>query len=80
MVHSILLFFFLLLTFCIGCNVGYAFVNFITVQDLLTFAKKRLGQKWYVSFLISLAVAYLDIARNMFSSDKILHLSYANYQ
>lgn len=43
----------------IGCNVGYAFVNFITVQDLLTFAKKRLGQKWYVSFRISLAVAYL---------------------
>ncbi len=29
-----------------GCNVGYAFVNFIHVQDLLTFAKKKLGEKW----------------------------------
>jgi hypothetical protein len=31
----------------VGCNVGYAFVNFIHVQDLLTFAKARLGIKWY---------------------------------
>lgn len=30
----------------IGCNVGYAFVNFITVQDLLHFAKTQLGVKW----------------------------------
>lgn len=30
----------------IGCNVGYAFVNFITVDDLLKFAKARLGVKW----------------------------------
>ena len=29
-----------------GCNVGYAFVNFIDVQDLLFFAKKKLGEKW----------------------------------
>ena len=29
-----------------GCNVGYAFVNFITVQDLVKFAKARLGVKW----------------------------------
>jgi hypothetical protein len=29
-----------------GCNVGYAFVNFITVDDLLRFAKARLGVKW----------------------------------
>jgi hypothetical protein len=29
-----------------GCNVGYAFVNFIEVQDLLQFAQKRLNEKW----------------------------------
>lgn len=29
-----------------GCNVGYAFVNFISVQDLLRFAKARLNEKW----------------------------------
>jgi len=45
------------------CNVGYAFVNFISVEDLLIFAKSRLGVKW-----------------NMFSSRKVLQLSYANYQ
>ncbi|CCL99860.1 uncharacterized protein FIBRA_01885 [Fibroporia radiculosa] len=28
------------------CNVGYAFVNFITVGDLLQFAKTQLGVKW----------------------------------
>jgi hypothetical protein len=28
------------------CNVGYAFVNFISVEDLLIFAKSRLGVKW----------------------------------
>jgi len=33
----------------LGCNVGYAFVNFIHVQDLLRFAKARLGVKWYVT-------------------------------
>jgi len=51
------------LSFHTGCNVGYAFVNFITVQDLLFFAKKKLGEKW-----------------NMFSSEKVLQMSYANYQ
>ncbi|KAG6903026.1 hypothetical protein C0995_007459 [Termitomyces sp. Mi166 len=56
-------FLYLRMDFQNGCNVGYAFVNFITVQDLLTFAKKRLGQKW-----------------NMFSSEKVLQMSYANYQ
>lgn len=30
----------------VGCNVGYAFVNFIAVEDLLHFANERLGQKW----------------------------------
>ena len=34
------------LPICVGCNVGYAFVNFITVQDLLLFARKKLGEKW----------------------------------
>jgi hypothetical protein len=34
------------ITPCIECNVGYAFVNFISVEDLLIFAKSRLGVKW----------------------------------
>jgi hypothetical protein len=37
---------FRLLTRRLGCNVGYAFVNFINVQDLLRFAKAKLGEKW----------------------------------
>ncbi|KAH8828089.1 RNA recognition motif 2-domain-containing protein [Flagelloscypha sp. PMI_526] len=56
-------FLYLRMDFKNGCNVGYAFVNFITVEDLLTFAKSRLGEKW-----------------NMFSSEKVLQMSYANYQ
>lgn len=40
-----------------------AFVNFIEVQDLLLFAKTKLGVKW-----------------NMYSSDKVLQMSYANFQ
>ncbi|KAF8633336.1 hypothetical protein AX17_004508 [Amanita inopinata Kibby_2008] len=56
-------FLYLRMDFQNGCNVGYAFVNFIHVQDLLTFAKKKLGEKW-----------------NMFSSEKVLQMSYANYQ
>ncbi|GLB37508.1 putative RNA recognition motif 2 [Lyophyllum shimeji] len=56
-------FLYLRMDFQNGCNVGYAFVNFITVQDLLYFAKKKLGEKW-----------------NMFSSEKVLQMSYANYQ
>ena len=40
-----------------------AFVNFIDVQDLLLFAKTKLGVKW-----------------NMYSSDKVLQMSYANFQ
>ncbi|KAJ8473017.1 hypothetical protein ONZ45_g16455 [Pleurotus djamor] len=46
-----------------GCNVGYAFVNFITVGDLVEFAKAKLGRKW-----------------NMFASEKVLEMSYADYQ
>ncbi|KAI0633340.1 RNA recognition motif 2-domain-containing protein [Trametes polyzona] len=39
-------FMYLRMDFKNGCNVGYAFVNFITVQDLLHFAKTQLGVKW----------------------------------
>ncbi|KZV95119.1 hypothetical protein EXIGLDRAFT_821611 [Exidia glandulosa HHB12029] len=46
-----------------NCNVGYAFVNFMSVHDLLAFAKAKLGVKW-----------------NMFSSEKVLQMTYANYQ
>jgi len=56
-------FMYLRMDFQNGCNVGYAFVNFIHVQDLLRFAQQRLGEKW-----------------NMFSSEKVLQMSYANYQ
>ncbi|KAI0047497.1 hypothetical protein FA95DRAFT_1492430 [Auriscalpium vulgare] len=56
-------FFYLRMDFQNGCNVGYAFVNFMTVKDLLVFAKARLGVKW-----------------NMYSSEKVLQMSYANYQ
>ncbi|KXN85367.1 Meiosis protein mei2 [Leucoagaricus sp. SymC.cos] len=56
-------FLYLRMDFKNGCNVGYAFVNFIRVQDMLKFAKKRLGVKW-----------------NLFSSEKVLQMSYANYQ
>ncbi|KAF9481522.1 hypothetical protein BDN70DRAFT_919730 [Pholiota conissans] len=56
-------FLYLRMDFKNGCNVGYAFVNFIEVQDLLCFARERLGAKW-----------------NMFSSEKVLQMSYANYQ
>ncbi|PSR72153.1 hypothetical protein PHLCEN_2v11945, partial [Hermanssonia centrifuga] len=55
-------FLYLRMDFQNGCNVGYAFVNFITVQDLLHFAKTQLGVKW-----------------NMYSSEKVLQMSYANY-
>ncbi|CAL1708250.1 unnamed protein product [Somion occarium] len=56
-------FLYLRMDFQNGCNVGYAFVNFITVQDLLHFASTQLGVKW-----------------NMYSSEKVLQMSYANYQ
>ncbi|TDL26263.1 hypothetical protein BD410DRAFT_813214 [Rickenella mellea] len=56
-------FLYLRMDFQNGCNVGYAFVNFIHVQDLLQFARAKLGVKW-----------------NMFSSEKVLQMSYANYQ
>ncbi|KAK7685340.1 hypothetical protein QCA50_011704 [Cerrena zonata] len=56
-------FLYLRMDFQNGCNVGYAFVNFIAVQDLLSFASTQLGVKW-----------------NMYSSEKTLQLSYANYQ
>ncbi|OJA18245.1 hypothetical protein AZE42_05167 [Rhizopogon vesiculosus] len=56
-------FLYLRMDFQNGCNVGYAFVNFISVQDLLRFAKARLNEKW-----------------NIYSSEKVLQMSYANYQ
>ncbi|GJE96770.1 hypothetical protein PsYK624_129760 [Phanerochaete sordida] len=56
-------FLYLRMDFQNGCNVGYAFVNFITVQDLMHFATTQLGVKW-----------------NMYSSEKVLQMSYANYQ
>ncbi|KAL5507306.1 hypothetical protein ACEPAH_6762 [Sanghuangporus vaninii] len=56
-------FLYLRMDFQNGCNVGYAFVNFIQVQDLLHFARSKLGIKW-----------------NMYSSEKVLQMSYANYQ
>ncbi|EJD02957.1 uncharacterized protein FOMMEDRAFT_123062 [Fomitiporia mediterranea MF3/22] len=56
-------FLYLRMDFQNGCNVGYAFVNFIRVEDLLHFARTKLGVKW-----------------NMFSSEKVLQMSYANYQ
>ncbi|KAI9571102.1 RNA recognition motif 2-domain-containing protein [Boletus coccyginus] len=56
-------FLYLRMDFQNGCNVGYAFVNFIGVEDLLRFAKTTLGEKW-----------------NMYSSEKVLQMSYANYQ
>lgn len=65
--------------FVLGCNVGYAFVNFIHVQDLLQFAQQRLGEKWSVTIPISMTSDIID-DRNMFSSEKVLQMSYANYQ
>jgi hypothetical protein len=65
----------------LACNVGYAFVNFINVQDLLLFVRKRLGVKWsvFISFGYAACSRHLQI-RNMFKSDKVLQMSYANYQ
>ena len=65
----------------LACNVGYAFVNFIDVKDLLHFARERLGVKWSVLFP-SGDVSYSQRRqiRNMFKSDKVLQMSYANYQ
>ncbi|KAG1716633.1 hypothetical protein ID866_511 [Astraeus odoratus] len=56
-------FLYLRMDFQNGCNVGYAFVNFINVEDLLRFAKAKLNERW-----------------NMYSSEKVLQMSYANYQ
>ena len=69
----------------LGCNVGYAFVNFIHVQDLLRFAKARLGVKWYVIHGFLTISSHFEsfrscFSRNMFSSEKVLQMSYANYQ
>ncbi|PCH43533.1 hypothetical protein WOLCODRAFT_122132 [Wolfiporia cocos MD-104 SS10] len=39
-------FLYLRMDFQNGCNVGYAFVNFITTSDLLLFAQTMIGVKW----------------------------------
>ncbi|KAJ7840649.1 RNA recognition motif 2-domain-containing protein [Mycena leptocephala] len=57
-------FLYLRMDFDTGRNCGYAFVNFITVQDLLCFAQATLGRKWH----------------SMFSSEKVMHMSYADIQ
>ncbi|KZT08496.1 uncharacterized protein LAESUDRAFT_757732 [Laetiporus sulphureus 93-53] len=41
-------FLYLRMDFKNGCNVGYAFVNFITLGDLLHFAKTQIGVKWNI--------------------------------
>jgi len=56
-------FLYLRMDFMTGWNVGYAFVNFIQVKDLLHFARMKLGKKW-----------------NLFTSEKLLGMNYANYQ
>jgi hypothetical protein len=48
----------------LGRNCGYAFVNFITLQDLLCFAQATLGQKWH----------------SMFPSGRVMHMTYADIQ
>ncbi|KAL7413688.1 hypothetical protein BDY24DRAFT_48422 [Mrakia frigida] len=45
------------------CNVGYAFVNFSSVEALWTFAAYKMNTKWMI-----------------FSSEKVLQLSFANVQ
>ncbi|KAG7098672.1 hypothetical protein E1B28_000586 [Marasmius oreades] len=39
-------FIYLRMDFTEKCNFGYAFVNFMTVESLLTFARAKLGRKW----------------------------------
>ncbi|KAL0574303.1 hypothetical protein V5O48_007661 [Marasmius crinis-equi] len=39
-------FLYLRMDFSNACNFGYAFVNFMGVEDLLKFAKERVGRKW----------------------------------
>ena len=49
------------------------------MDDLLRFAKARLGVKWCVSCL-TLGEFVADSRRNMYASEKVLQMSYANYQ
>ena len=57
-------------------------MNFITVQDLLHFAKTQIGVKWYVGLgrTASRSMLMFDASRNMYSSEKTLHMCYATYQ
>lgn len=76
-------FLYLRMDFGNGCNVGYAFVNFIRVEELVRFVRERLGVKWCVGFFAFFDVSSIDgksFFRNMYSSEKVLQMSYANYQ
>ncbi|RIA80092.1 RNA recognition motif 2-domain-containing protein, partial [Glomus cerebriforme] len=39
-------FFYLRIDFSSKCNVGYAFINFVDISAVLSFAELRVGQKW----------------------------------
>ncbi|KAL2312938.1 Meiosis protein mei2 [Schizosaccharomyces pombe] len=56
-------FLYLRIDFVNKCNVGYAFINFIEPQSIITFGKARVGTQW-----------------NVFHSEKICDISYANIQ
>lgn len=45
------------------CNVGYAFINFLSPLAIVTFAQARVGTTW-----------------NIFASEKVCDVSYANIQ
>jgi hypothetical protein len=52
----------------VGCNVGYAFVNFIDVQDLLKFARAKLAVAWNVhASSKSLEMCYANYQYGTFS-------------
>ncbi|WBW73830.1 RNA-binding protein involved in meiosis Mei2 [Schizosaccharomyces osmophilus] len=56
-------FLYLRIDFVNKCNVGYAFINFIDPEAIVTFGKARVGTQW-----------------NVFHSEKICDISYANIQ
>ncbi|ODV93815.1 hypothetical protein PACTADRAFT_61332 [Pachysolen tannophilus NRRL Y-2460] len=39
-------FLYLRMDFANHCNVGYCFINFISVEAIITFVKARVGKKW----------------------------------
>jgi len=50
------------------------------MQDLVVFAKAKLGVKWSVPPTSPRGAMFTCPFRNMFSSDKMLQMSYAVYQ